>query len=455
MALGGFLGGLGNITAPIMDAVSRIYLLKIQRDLAEQDRAKNLAAERADWEERLRFQQGLQEPERQAAEKRAQAERRWQAAQFRLNLVKDRPDTDQEKQAALQEVQAAAADYFGVAIPLPTTTATVTTGQREIPGVPGFTVPRGVSGVMGGQPTVVPAQPARTEAITEQRRILTMGGQAVDPKALQAIHEQKRADVENLGKLVASGAAKPQDLWNAVAQFNAYTRQLRQQAIAGGMNPTEAEAAFPSFTLRAAQNIVAAGRPTYKRVAIVDSQGKVLREITVPSGTDVKMVTGAGGPKTVAIVDPRTGQIVRQFQVPAGTQVITVPTKAAGGAGTAGPSSATFGDWEVLPPLTKSGESRYRNTQTGQVLSRAGAQAIFRQTQDVDLGKALGTPLKVKPLPSRQEAWAEVERLAKRIAQIEALPENTPVVARDRFQQEYDRLVARRQYLLSLLAVGR
>ena len=112
----------------------------------------------------------------------------------------------------------------------------------------------------------------------------------------------------------------------------------RETFTAGGFgSPSEAiraQAGTQIPTGRTELDLPAPAAEQPKRFVIVDNQGRVVNVLEVPAGTELRTVTppsAPAGPKTVAIVNPRTGQIIRQFQVPAGTQIVSAPTGGAAG----------------------------------------------------------------------------------------------------------------------------
>lgn len=211
--------------------------------------------------------------------------------------------------------------------------------------------------------------------------------------------------------------------------------------------------------------------PTQQRqqVVIVDNTGKVVNQLTVPEGTQIRTVTPPTPPKPqdpqrFMIVDSR-GRVVKTYSTPPGTQIRVLPDPAGIGAGMI-PPAVPGGNavWDVLSPATKAGESRYRNRQTGQVFTRSGAIAALPGIEDrasqVSLSQALGIGVPDQPAargfkapPSRQAANAEIAQIDRRIAQLEALgqDQSVPPGQRDKYQQEYDRLMDRRQFLMTLL----
>lgn len=196
-----------------------------------------------------------------------------------------------------------------------------------------------------------------------------------------------------------------------------------------------------------------------ERVALFNNQTGAITVVELPPGSRLVPFTPPGQPTRHAVVD-RNGNVIQVL--PPGVQPHFQPQPAAAGTSVGAPITrgvgrtpgTVFGNWEILPPKTKAGESRYRNRRTGQVLSRAGALQVFKQTNDADLAQALGVPrgkISVKPPLPRSQMWAELQQIKAQIAILEKLPEELPVAQRLKFQQQYAALIQRGSYLMSLL----
>ena len=423
----------GSPLQSITDAVLRAYLLKFERDWGLQQGQQSREQEYADWVRRQQFVQQQEAPER----KRAEAYQKWTMLNAQVQSYRNaNQEPPQDLLAALDAVQK---ELSGVGV-----------AQRDV-GVPGGPAPapgQGIAGTVLADIRKEFALPGagQINAETAQKRVNSLAAagysaqqifQIVGPEVWTAAGLPTQARPETVG--IPGQRGEEGGLSRFLAPQG--TQQIPTgQTVTGPLLP-EVPVKPP------------------KRIAIIDQQtGKIIGYQEVPADVEVRFVTQQTPQgTTLQPYDPKTGRPTGPPVTYApGVKPIPIPRPPGAGEGIAAPS-AVYGDWEILPPRTKAGESRYRNRRTGQVLSRSGATAILKQSWDAGLSQALGVPrqkVAVKPPLSRTQIVAEVQKLDRRIAQLESLGKdpNVPAVSRDRFQQEYDKLMDRRDYLMSLLA---